>query len=186
MKPAAPFVFVLAATATSALAAQPVPVIDTASPPPPTPPVIIAPPVAPPMPTIRSAPSKPLPPVQFQVEVMGGNERLWAGALRIANYSTASFNTTITEAPETCPADKGNLGFYAPGFTRSVRVSLARRGYGKDGAFSVSAQWTRPGAPCEEGSSLSVSFDRTFSLEPGEKGEFKGDGGLVVRITRLK
>jgi hypothetical protein len=121
----------------------------------------------------------------FQVEVLGGSERLWLGDLRLGNYNNASFNSSVNEAPEICPADKSNLGSYAPNYGRSVRVSLSRRGYGVENVFSANASWTRPGVVCEEGSST-VSFDRSFKLEVGGKTELKGDGGLVVRLTRLK
>ncbi|MCW1402224.1 hypothetical protein OKA06_07745 [Novosphingobium sp. MW5] len=117
----------------------------------------------------------------------GGAERLWSGELRVGGYNSASFNSTVSEAPETCPADKSDLGNYAPNFSRTIRVSVSRRGYdGGNNGFFVSASWTRPGLPCEEYGSSTVSFDRPIKLEVGSKAEMKGDGGLVVRLTRLK
>lgn len=177
-----PIVFTLvAATAASAQTRQvqiPMPM-----PPAPPPPVMITP--VPPM--IRTAAPARVPATVFQVEVLGGAERLWLGDLRVGGYGTASFNSSVNEAPETCPADKSNLGSYAPNYGRSVRVSLSRRGYGaNENTFTVSANWTRPGAACEEAGSSTVSFDRHFKLDVGGKAEFKGDGGLVVRVSRLK
>lgn len=148
----------------------------------PPPPVMVAPA---PVPMI-AAPSRMLPTV-FQVELLGGAERLWSGELRVGGYNSASFNSTVSEAPETCPADKSDLGNYAPNFSRTIRVSVSRRGYdGGNNGFFVSASWTRPGLPCEEYGSSTVSFDRPIKLEVGSKAEMKGDGGLVVRLTRLK
>ncbi len=109
------------------------------------------------------------------------------GNLRVGAYNSASFSSSVNEAPETCAADRSNLGSYAPNYGRNVRVSLNQRSYGPDAnTFTVSASWTRPGVACEDGSTSTVSFDRPFKLEVGEKAEFKGDGGLVVRVARLK
>lgn len=191
MNLAKPILLILIAASAAPLAAQNagkvVPPTIQAVPLPP--PVMIAPPPPMAVPMVRSPNS--FPPTTFQVEVLGGTERLWSGQLRVANYNSASYNSSVNEAPETCPADKSNLGRYAPNFSRSIRVGLNRRGYGygpKEGenSFSISANWTRPGVPCEEDGSSSVSFDRTFTLEVGGKAEFKGDGGLVVRLSRVK
>ncbi|MFM5907051.1 MAG: hypothetical protein ACKOPO_05630 [Novosphingobium sp.] len=159
----------------------------------PAPPVMIPPP--PPI-MIAPAPSayrsqNNLPMAVFQVELIGGTERLWSGQLRLNSYNSASFNSTINEAMETCPADKANLGRYAPNFSRSVRVGLSRRNYGygsteNSDEFAVSATWTRPGIPCQEDGTSSVSFDRPVTMTVGARTEIKGDGGLVVRLTRVK
>lgn len=172
-----PIVFTLVAATAASAQTRPVPM-----PPAPPPPVMIAPP----MPIRTTAPAR-LPATLFQVEVLGGTERLWLGDLRVGGYGTASFNSSVNEAPEICPADKSNLGSYAPNYGRSVRVALNRRGYTpEDTSFTVSANWTRPGVACEDSGSSTVSFDRPFKLEVGGKAEFKGDGGLIVRLTRLK
>jgi hypothetical protein len=171
-----PIILTLVASTAASAQTRPEPM-----PPAPPPPVMIAPPM--PVPMVAS-PAR-LPATVFQVEVLGGTERLWAGDLRVGSYNNASFSSSVNEAPETCSADKANLGSYAPNFSRSVRVSLSRRGYGAADTFNVNASWTRPGVACEEGSST-VSFDRSFKLEVGGRTEMKGDGGLVVRLTRLK
>lgn len=188
MRVIVPIIFTLFASTASAQDKS-VPMPPTPPPPPirtvpmPPPPVMIAPPN--PVPMI-AAPSR-VPPAVLQVELLGGSERLWAGELRVGAYNNASFNSTVNEAPETCPADKSNLGSYAPNLSRTIRVSVSRRGYdaGNSGFF-VSASWTRPGLPCEEYGSSTVSFDRPVKLEIGSKAEMKGDGGLVVRLTRFK
>lgn len=186
MRAIVPIVFTLVASTASAQD-QPAPMPPAPPPPPvvrtvprPAPPVMVAPP-----PMIQ-APAH-IPPTVLAVELMGGAEKLWSGELRIANYNNSSFSSTVSEAPATCPADKSNLGSYAPNQSRTIRVSVSRRGYdaGNNGFF-VSASWTRPGLPCEENGSSTVSFDRPIKLEVGSKAEMKGDGGLVVRLTRLK
>ena len=192
MKLATPILFTLVAASAAPLAAQSTPV--TVPPPPPAPPVIRAVPPPPPVmvappPPVMIAPSAPKnqPPVVLQVELWGGSEKLWAGQLRVAGYNGANYNSSISEAPETCPADKSNLGYYAPNFGRSVRVNIYRRGYSEnDAQFSVSASWTRPGTPCVDTGSSTVSFDRTVTLDAGGKAELKGDGGLIVRLARVK
>ncbi len=176
MRAIVPIIFTLVASTAALAQTRPVPL-----PPAPPPPVMIAP-----MPIRTTSPVR-LPAAVFQVEVLGGTERLWLGDLRVGGYGTASFNSSVNEAPETCPSDKSNLGSYAPNYGRSVRVALNRRGYAaNDDTFSVSANWTRPGVACEDSGSSTVSFDRPFKLEVGGKAEFKGDGGLIVRVSRLK
>lgn len=178
MRAIVPIVFTLVAS--TAASAQD----STVRPVPPAPPAPVM--IAPPMPIRTTAPVR-LPATLFQVEVLGGTERLWLGDLRVGGYGTASFNSSVNEAPETCPADKSNLGSYAPNYGRSVRVALNRRGYtAEDASFSVSANWTRPGVACEDSGSSTVSFDRPFKLAVGGKTEIRGDGGLVVRLVRLK
>jgi hypothetical protein len=154
---------------------------------PPAPPIMVAPP--PPV-MVAPRPATPLPPTTFQVEVLGGSERLWAGTLRVGNYNSASYNSTITESLEGCPADKSNLARYAPNSSRSVRIGIARRSYGYGSSenldsFAISASWTRPGVPCEEDGTSNVSFDRPVTMSIGSRAEMKGDGGLVVRLTRI-
>ncbi|MFM6932512.1 MAG: hypothetical protein ACKOUT_09750 [Novosphingobium sp.] len=183
MRAIVPIMFTLVASTAAAAQSRPVPMPPPPVVAPPPPPVMIAP--APPM--IRTVQAARMPATVFQVEVLGETERLWSGTLRVGAYNNAAFNSSVNEAPETCPADKSNLGSYAPNFGRSVRVALSRRGYGADdNTFTVSANWTRPGAACEDGGSAAVSFDRPFKLDVGGKAEFKGDGGLVVRVSRLK
>lgn len=182
-----PIIFTLVAS-TAAAQDRPAPMPPAPPPPPirtvvaPPPPVMVAPAPVP----MVAAPSR-MPPAVVQIELLGGAERLWSGDLRIGGYNNASFSSTVTEAPETCPADKSNLASYAPNSSRTIRVAVSRRGYdaGNNGFF-VSASWTRPGLPCEEYGSSTVSFDRPIKLEVGSKAEMKGDGGLVVRLTRLK
>ncbi len=184
MKITAPIFFVvaLAEASASANAQQHVSVPPMAPPPPP---VMVSPmPVAT---TLRT--TTPRPAVMIAVEVMGGAERLWAGQLRVAEYNSASFNSSVNEAPETCPADKSAQGRYAPNSGRSVQLSISRRNYdrspsGEDSNFAISAGWTRPGVACEAGGTSTVSFNRTVALAPGGKAELKGDGGLVVRVSR--
>lgn len=157
--------------------------------PPPAPSPIQAVKAAPPAPPLirQIEPARALPPAVFQVEMWGGNEKLWAGQLRVGTYGGANFNSTVSDAPETCQADKSNLGFYAPNQNRSIRVSLnSRRQSETNTVFSISASWTRPGVACEEAGSSTVSFDRTFNLEVGGKTELKSDGGLVVKLSRVK
>ncbi|WP_144039923.1 hypothetical protein [Novosphingobium sp. TH158] len=137
-------------------------------------------------PTAR-IPSPPPPPALFQVELWGGGEKLWSGQMRLANYAGASFNSTLSEAPEPCPADKSALGTYAPNQSRSLRVAINRRGYAPENPeYTVSASWTRPAGGCEAGGTSSVSFDRPMTIAVGQKQELKGDGGLAVVVTRLK
>lgn len=167
------------ASAQTAPKAVPVPVV-------PPPPVMIAPP-----PPIAVAPpyQRQIPATVFQVEIMGGAERLWLGDLRVGNYGSATFNSSVSEAPETCAADKSNLGSYAPNYGRSIRVSISRNGYGyssEANTFAVNASWTRPGTPCEERGTGTVSFERPFKMDVGGRAEFKGDGGLMVRVSRIK
>lgn len=175
------FAFLLAVSAIGAA-----PGVAQQSPMPPVVPVAPAMAIAPPPPVVSIARSDARP-ASFAVELWGGNERLWAGSLRLAGHGSAWFNSTLNQAPEACPADKSELGRYAPNSTTSVRVGVSRRSYqAAENAFSVSASWSRPGVPCVEDGSTTVTFDRPFDMKVGGKAEFKGDGSLMVRITRTK
>ena len=118
-----------------------------------------------------------LPPVTFQVRVLGGGQQLYNDQLRVG-ASGASYNQSNRESAEqACPN-------YDSGLERNLMVTVGRS-YGEDGnRYRVSASWRRPlGNGCDRGQ-RTAAVEQQVSVAPGQTVRIEGDAGLVVELTR--
>ena len=151
----------------------------------PSPPVIMPPP--PIVTTSRNArlPAVPGEIVPVRVRVTAGDRVLLNDVLRLTRYSGASYQESRTEAPHSvCSAP----GYYGNGQRSSLNVSLnlqesVERGH----AINVRVEWQRPSDstdPCFGAGSRSISLAQTVALDLGTSQSLRGDGGLVVTVSR--
>ena len=163
------------------LAAQSGMISNSTSPPP----VIISVPPAPPPPmmAVRSGPAEPVVAVPIHVRVAAGSQVLFDDTLRAARNSAASFEQNRSEAPVgPCPANRG----YGWGNRESLRVQLYLMDNPQSGPQArVSVNWQRPStAECSAEGSRTVAVSESVPLAPGRTATIRGDGGLVVTLTR--
>ena len=135
-----------------------------------------------------SAVSRPysIPRERFVVdlEISGGDEKLWTGPLRVANGQTTSIRRERSE-PVATPCPEDTYGAPAEQTALSVQLSPEQRGEGAS-AIRITVRWTRPGpASClSRSSGRVVELNETVLLTRGQWVSVSGDAGLVLRLRR--
>lgn len=123
---------------------------------------------------------QPAKPMTLDVEVRGGDKLLWSGPMRVSPQNGASLDRRKSDAPEQC---SGSDRSYDSSVRKMLSINLSMR----DGPRLVSANvtWERSldGADCQVGR-RTVSFNETFSLEPGKLKTIRADGGLTVTFRQ--
>ncbi|WP_394647998.1 hypothetical protein [uncultured Sphingomonas sp.] len=129
-----------------------------------------------------STPRGPFRSVTFDVEVRGGNQLLWSGAMRVSTDAGASIDRRQSDAPaERCPSAERGYGSSerdALSLSLSMRDSTAM-------VVAVRGSWERrvDGGACE-GGTRTISFSDTVPIAPGSVTMIKGDGGLTVTLRQ--
>jgi hypothetical protein len=145
--------------------------------------VTVTPPII--SPRIRDVSPEAIVAVPIHVRVAAGNQVLFEDTLRAARNSSASFEQSRSEAPAgPCPA---NRGYGYGGNRESLRVQVYVVDSGPSGPSArVTVNWQRPSdtAGCNPEGSRTVAISETVPLQPGQTATIRGDGGLVVTLSR--
>ena len=176
---------------------RPVPHEPLATPMPPPPPIFVSPPPTPPafyadrdgtLEAQRARRAEIVATQQrlmtFDIEMRGAKVPLWSGSLRLrGNGNSASYTQSKQDAADSCLGENGSARQ-----TNDLRLTI-NRVYSNEGEdrFSVAANWARPQDNCPDGVGIqTVSFQLIVAVKPGETRELRGDGGLVVTLTRRR
>jgi hypothetical protein len=120
----------------------------------------------------------------IRVHVVADNRTLFDDELKVGRSSGASYNESRSEAANIdCSADR----YYGGGDRSSLSVQLYLRDEVQTGpAVNLSITWQRPASTgvCPNEGTRSVSLTQTVPLAPGQSATLRGDGGLVVTLSR--
>lgn len=148
-----------------------------------SPPPIIAATPSPMPPTVGNV-SAPYVVVPIHVRIAAGNEILFSDTLRVAQNGGANFDQNRSEAPAgPCPANRS----YGYGNRQSLRVQLYYLDAAQNGpSVRVTVNWQRPSstADCSSEGSRTVAVSETVPLQLGQTASIRGDGGLIVTLSR--
>ena len=149
-----------------------------------SPPVITVMPTTVP-PAIRGGSPEANVAVPIRVRVSAGDQVLFDDTLRAARNSSASYEQNRSEAPAgPCPSNRG----YGSGSNReSLRLQVYVVEAGLNGPSArVTVNWQRPSdtAGCSSEGSRTVAVSETVPLQTGQTATVRGDGGLVVTLSR--
>lgn len=124
--------------------------------------------------------------VTLDVEILGGGERLWLGSMRVNSQNAGEYTANLRQAPPCASADDAQR--YYGGLQNQLNVAINRRGYESsvDG-FQIRTNWVHSQQECaSERRQVTVGFEQSFTLRPGESTQIVGDGGLLVKISRRR
>jgi hypothetical protein len=163
----------------------PVPPIDTVT--------VMPPPPAPVVPVLRESPQDSAriqralqEVVTLDVEILGGGERLWLGSMRVNNQNSGEYTANLRQAPP-CSSTDDTQRYYG-GLQNQLNLSIQRRGYDSNvDGFQIRTNWVHSQQECaSERRQVTVGFEQSFTLRPGESTQIVGDGGLLVKISRRR
>ncbi|MDJ0978018.1 MAG: hypothetical protein QNI87_05740 [Erythrobacter sp.] len=117
----------------------------------------------------------------FRAEISGAGRLLWAGDLHLAEYNGARIETDLRDIDSQCDFSKRRIATRNSGVVLSLAPVDLEEGY----RFRLKTFWARRAPDCGVDRTDTSWINQPVEIEVGEPKVFTGDGGLVVRLTRL-